>query len=242
MDATVAQFKAIGAETSARAHHAQQNSAEAMHQAQQAASIGRQAGSVASEAHSHGTEALRRTEVLMKKQTEEMDEMKQQMQSMRKMQEESQDLVKQLHKLLVKTQEQLKQSHENVVSMHNQLQTEKDKVVAMEKQLQEESDRTTHLTNAVQKVQVDAAAQAEVKNAQAASGSNTAGPNLEVYRLVEQQRELLTSYQELARIQAQKQASTSGSSSGHRLQIQMKPNEPPTFTGRKDQDVDIWLH
>ena len=242
VDATVAQFEAIGAETSARAHHAQQSSAEAMHQAQQAASIGRQAGSVASEAHSHGTEALRRTEVLMKKQTEEMDEMKQQMQSMRKMQEESQDLVKQLHKLLVKTQEQLKQSHENVVSMHNQLQTEKGKVVAMEKQLQEESDRTTHLTNAVQKVQVDAAAQAELMTAQAASGSNTAGPNLEVYRLVEQQRELLTSYQELARIQAQKQASTSGSSSGHRLQIQMKPNEPPTFTGRKDQDVDIWLH
>ena len=242
VDATVAQFEAMGAETSARAQHAQQSSAEAIQQAQAAASIGIQAGSVASEAHSHGTEALRRTEVLMKKQTEEMDEMKQQMQSMKKMQEESQDLVKQLHKLLVTTQEQMKQSHANVVSMHNQLQTEKERVAAMEKQLQEERDRTTHLTNAVQKVQVDAAAQAEVMNAQAASGSKTAEPNLEIYRLVEQQRELLTGYQELARIQAQKQASTSGPSSGHRLQIQMKPNEPPTFTGRKDQDVDIWLH
>ena len=242
VDATVAQFEAMGAETSARAQHAQQSSAEALQQAREAASIGIQAGSVASEAHSHGTEALRRTEVLMKKQTEEMDEMKQQMQSMRKMQQESQDLVKQLHGLLVKTQEQLKTSHENVVSMHNQLQTEKERVAAMEKQLQEERDRTTHLTNTIQQVQVDAAAQAEIMNAQAASGSNTAGPNLEIYRLVEQQRELLTGYQELTRVQAQKQASTSGSSSGHRLQIQMKPKEPPTFTGRKDQDVDIWLH
>ena len=241
VDETVRQFEAMGAETSARAEHAQQSSAAAMHQAQQAASIGVQAQSVASEAHSTGTEALRRTEVMMKRQTEEMDALKNQMESMKKIQEDSQNLVKQMQELLVKTQDQLQQSHQNVVNVNDQLQAEKGRVAEMEKQLQEEKNRTALLTEAVQRVQVDAAAHAQVFTAQAASGSGVQNPDLQ--RLLDQQRELLVGYQELARVQAQRGASTSAPSpSGPRLQIQMKPKEPPMFTGKKDQDVDIWLH
>ena len=110
----------------------------------------------------------------------------------------------------------------------------------MERLLQEEKDRTTQLTSAVQQAQVDAAAHAQLLTAQAASGSTPPGQTPEILQLMQQQRELLSGYQELARVQTQRQASTSGS--GPRLQIQMKPKEPPMFTGRKDQDVDIWLH
>ena len=240
VDATVAQFEAMGAETSARAQQAQQSSAAALHQAQQAASIGIQAGSVASEARSTGTEALRRTEALVQKQTKEMDDLKMQIQVMKDMQVESQNLVKQLHDLLVTTQDQVLQSNKNVISVQQQLTLEKEKRVEMERLLQEEKDKTTQLTGVVQQVQVDAAAHAQLLTAQAASGSTPPGQTPEILQLMQQQRELLSGYQELARVQTQRQASTSGS--GPRLQIQMKPKEPPMFTGRKDQDVDIWLH
>ena len=117
VDATVAQFEAMGAETSARAQQAQQSSAEALQQARQAASIGIQAGSVASEARSAGTEALRRTETLVQLQTKEMDDLKVQIQAMKDMQVQSQNLVKQLHDILVTTQDQVLQSNKNVISV-----------------------------------------------------------------------------------------------------------------------------
>ena len=148
VDATVAQFEAMGAETSARAQQAQQSSAEALQQARQAASIGIQAGSIASEARSTGTEALRRTEALVQWQTKEMDDLKVQMQVMKDMQVESQNLVKQMHDMLVTTQDQLLQSNKNVISVQQQLNSEKEKRVEMERLLQEEKDKTVQLTNA----------------------------------------------------------------------------------------------
>jgi len=112
VDATVAHFETMGAETSARAQHAQNvateahsHGAEALRRTVETSEQARQAQSVASEAHSHGTEALRRTEMLMKKQTEEMDTLRQQMNSMRKLQEDSQGMVKQLQEVLVTAQD-----------------------------------------------------------------------------------------------------------------------------------------
>ena len=69
--------------------------------------------------------------------------------------------------------------------------------------LQEEKDKTVQLTSAVQQVQVDAAAHAQLLTAQAASGSTPPGQTLEILQLMQQQRELLSGYQELARVQTQ---------------------------------------
>jgi len=125
-----------------------------------------------------------------------------------------------------------------MVTMHEQMQEEKRRVVELEKQLVASQEQTTHLTDVVQQVQVNAAAQ----SMQTPPTPSSSAPNPEMQKLLEQQRELITGYRELARAQAQRQASTPGSSTGPRLQIQMRPKEPPVFTGRKDQDVDTWLH
>ena len=250
---SIAQFEQIGAQTVARANQAQSSSAAALQTAQQATAIGAQAHSVASQAHSAGSEAMRRTQELRDKQTEDVQTLRAQLASLQATQNASNDLIRQVQATLAETKEQLIVSQQNVTNLHGQIQNEQNKVADLQRQLDAERVKTADLTTSLQQVQVDAAAQAMLRQENTAGGSGTGGTqgtlNPELMRFLEQQRELLLGYQELARLQSSQQASTSGAaaagtggSGGPRLQIQMRPKEPPMFTGKKDQDVDIWLH
>jgi hypothetical protein len=240
VDQVVAQFEAAGQQTTAVAAQAQTSSAAALAQAQQAANIGTHAQDTASQAHSAGTEAIRRTELLLKKQNDEVDELRTQLSEMRKEHRESRNIVQQMHAVLQQTREQLKTSNEGMGELHKQVQGEKAKVANLEQQLEVEKDTTRKLTVSLQQVQVDTSLLAPAPIPPHTGGTTAHDPAL--LQLLQQQRELLAGYQEMARLQAQRNASTSGSSSGPKLQIQMKPMDPPMFTGKKDQDVDIWLH
>ena len=243
---SVAQFEQIGAQTEARATQAQTSSAAALQTAQQATAIGTQAHSVASQAHSTGSEAIRRTQELTQKQAEDVQALREQLASLRNTQTTSNDLIRQVQAALEDTRQQLKASQQNVTNLHGQVQAEQTRVADLERQLNVEKTKTADLTSRLQQVQVDAAAQVQTQGTTAGGTGGTQGiPNPELTTFLEQQRELLLGYQHLARLQSSQQASTSAAaagSGGARLQIQMRPKEPPVFTGKKDQDVDIWLH
>ena len=69
------------------------------------------------------------------------------------------------------------------------------------------------------------------------------GINAGILSLAEKQQQLLDHYQQLARMQSSTGATTSGRDrTGGTLSIQMRPREPPVFMGKKDQDVEVWLH
>ena len=243
---SVAQFEQIGAQTEARATQAQTSSAAALQTAQQATVIGAQAHSVASQAHSTGSEAMRRTQELREKQVEDVQALRTQLASLQNTQNASNDLIRQVQATLEDTRKQLSISQQNVTNLHGRVQAEQTRVADLERQLNSERNRTADLTNRLQQVQADAAAQAAQNQGIAGGSGGTQGiPNPELTEFLGQQRELLLGYQQLARLQSSQQASTSaaaGGSGGARLQIQMRPKEPPVFTGKKDQDVDIWLH
>ena len=233
----------VGAQTAARAVQAETSSAAALRAAQDASVAVAQAQNVASQAHSEGSEARRRTHELAQKQSRDIETLQAQLASVQNTQRVSNNLIKQVQDALKDTKDQLSVSQQTVTSLHGQVQTERDRVAELQRQLETERVKTTELTASLQQVQVDAAAQSMLRQENTTAG--TGGMlNPELVALMEQQRELLQGYQELARVQSQRQASTSlpASPSGSRLQIQMRPKEPPSFSGKKDQDVDIWLH
>ena len=245
---SVAHYEQIGAQTAARADQAQTHSAAAMQTAQHATVVGEHAQSVASQAHSAGSEAIRRTQELANKQSEDVNALREQVAALRTTQNESNALIRQVQNTLNETREQLRNSQQTVTNLQGQIQSEQSRVADLQRQLESERTKTTNLTRDLQQVQVDAAAQNMLNRDTAgtsAAGGTQGMLNPELMVFLEQQRQLLQGYQELARLQSSQQASTSaaaGGSSGPRLQIQMRPKEPPAFSGKKDQDVDIWLH
>ena len=190
---------------------------------------------------------MRRTRELADKQAEDVQTLRAQLASLQTTQNASNDLIRQVQAILAETRDQLRASQQNVTNLHGQIQLEQGKVAELQKQLHAERTKTTDLTETLQQVQVDAAAQAMLRQdtATAGTGGTQGLLNPELMTFLEQQRQLLQGYKELARIQSSQQASTSAAaagSSGPRLQIQMRPKEPPAFSGKKDQDVEIWLH
>ena len=150
VDETVARFEAIGQQTTTTAAQAQTSSATALERASQAASIGAQAQDTASQAHSAGTEAIHRTEVLLKKQNEEVEDLRQQLTELKNAQQASNDLAKNMHEVIKQTQAQLTRSQDGMVLLHTQVQDEQGKVASVQKQLLKEKERTALLTEALQ--------------------------------------------------------------------------------------------
>ena len=245
---SVSHFEQMGAQTAARADQAQTSSAAALQTAQHAAAVGTHAQNVASQAHSAGSEAIRRTRELADKQSEDVNALRDQLAALRNTQTESTAVLRQAQSTLKETREQLDSSRKIVTDLQSQVHSEQNRVADLQRQLEDERTKTANLTRDLQQVQVEAAAQSMLN--QGAAGTSGAGQtqatlNPELMQFLEQQRQLLQGYQELARLQSSQQASTSaavGGSSGARLQIQMRPKEPSVFTGKKEQDVDIWLH